>query len=258
MRSIFIPGAMLLLAAILNAPATGWTSPAPQKKEYLSRSRSRQNSRCRRQRIRASCFLRPSLRTASRSSSMNSRTSIPTDEKRTERLNGLINSYAGCIDDAADLIELGIEKQEDIRDGVKAMQERHQGISALSSRTSPQTAWNAKPIRTIWTTPSRPRRMRRWTSRKPPRRCLGPGAAQTHRERIFPWNEERTPHVHRAFGRRPHFSAHLHAPGMPGPASAISGRVVPIRQSLAHSAPAPGRGLRAALRYFAGGAGSGD
>jgi hypothetical protein len=44
------------------------------------------------------------------------------DQKRTDRLNALINSYTGCIDDAADLIELGIEKQEDIRAGVKAME----------------------------------------------------------------------------------------------------------------------------------------
>jgi hypothetical protein len=37
-------------------------------------------------------------------------------------LNNLINAYTGCIDDAADLVDLGIEKQEDIRDGVKALQ----------------------------------------------------------------------------------------------------------------------------------------
>jgi len=36
----------------------------------------------------------------------------------------LIGSYAGCIDDAADLLDLGIEKQEDIREGVKMMQEK--------------------------------------------------------------------------------------------------------------------------------------
>jgi hypothetical protein len=48
----------------------------------------------------------------------------PTDEKRTERLNGLINGYTGCIDDAADLIDIGIEKQQDIRGGVKALQAR--------------------------------------------------------------------------------------------------------------------------------------
>jgi len=48
----------------------------------------------------------------------------PADQKRTERLNNLINSYSGCIDDAADLINLGIEKQEDIRAGVKTLQAR--------------------------------------------------------------------------------------------------------------------------------------
>jgi hypothetical protein len=47
-----------------------------------------------------------------------------TDEKRTDRLNSLINGYAGCIDDAADMLDLGIEKQEDIREGVKTLQAR--------------------------------------------------------------------------------------------------------------------------------------
>jgi hypothetical protein len=46
----------------------------------------------------------------------------PQDAKRTDRLNGLINGYSGCIDDAGDLLDIGIEKQEDIRDGVKALQ----------------------------------------------------------------------------------------------------------------------------------------
>jgi hypothetical protein len=48
----------------------------------------------------------------------------PTDNKRTDRINNLINGYSGCIDDAADLIELGIDKQEDIREGVKDLQAR--------------------------------------------------------------------------------------------------------------------------------------
>ena len=37
----------------------------------------------------------------------------PADEKRTDRINSLINGYTGCIDDAADLLDLGLEKQED-------------------------------------------------------------------------------------------------------------------------------------------------
>jgi hypothetical protein len=36
-------------------------------------------------------------------------------------LNGLLNAYVGCIDDAADLIQLGIEKQENIHSGIELM-----------------------------------------------------------------------------------------------------------------------------------------
>jgi hypothetical protein len=46
----------------------------------------------------------------------------PADTKRTERLNNLINGYTGCVDDAADLLDLATEKQEDIREGVKQLQ----------------------------------------------------------------------------------------------------------------------------------------
>jgi hypothetical protein len=48
----------------------------------------------------------------------------PSDQKRTERLNSLINGYAGCIDDGADQVDEGIEKQEDIRSGLKVFQAR--------------------------------------------------------------------------------------------------------------------------------------
>ncbi len=48
----------------------------------------------------------------------------PADDKRTDRLNSLINGYSGCMDDAADLVDLGIEKQEDMREGVKVFQAR--------------------------------------------------------------------------------------------------------------------------------------
>ena len=41
---------------------------------------------------------------------------------RADRLNALINGYTGCIDDAADLIDLGVDKQQNIRDAIKDMQ----------------------------------------------------------------------------------------------------------------------------------------
>lgn len=48
----------------------------------------------------------------------------PGELHRDERINTLINAYAGCIDDGSDLIQLGVEKQQDIRDAIKEMQAR--------------------------------------------------------------------------------------------------------------------------------------
>jgi hypothetical protein len=45
----------------------------------------------------------------------------PSPNKHTEMLNFLMNSYIGCVDDAADLIQLGLEKQDNIREGIDLM-----------------------------------------------------------------------------------------------------------------------------------------
>jgi hypothetical protein len=42
----------------------------------------------------------------------------PSSNRHGELLNALMNGYVGCLDDAADLVQLGIEKQENIRQGV--------------------------------------------------------------------------------------------------------------------------------------------
>jgi hypothetical protein len=49
----------------------------------------------------------------------------PSSNRHGELLNALMNGYVGCLDDAADLMQLGIEKQENIR----------QGIDMVASRT---------------------------------------------------------------------------------------------------------------------------
>jgi hypothetical protein len=48
----------------------------------------------------------------------------PGELHRDDRINTLINAYSGCIDDGSDLIQLGVEKQQDIRDAIKEMQSR--------------------------------------------------------------------------------------------------------------------------------------
>ena len=45
----------------------------------------------------------------------------PSSNKHSEMLNYLMNSYIGCVDDAADLIQLGLEKQDNIRQGIDLM-----------------------------------------------------------------------------------------------------------------------------------------
>jgi hypothetical protein len=45
----------------------------------------------------------------------------PSQSKHPELLNYLMNSYSGCIDDAADIIQVGLEKQENIREAVDLM-----------------------------------------------------------------------------------------------------------------------------------------
>ncbi len=46
------------------------------------------------------------------------------DRRRSERLNALLNSYSGCIDDAAELVELGRDKQTDVHAGIKELQSK--------------------------------------------------------------------------------------------------------------------------------------
>jgi len=45
----------------------------------------------------------------------------PSASKHSEMLNYLMNSYIGCLDDAADLIQLGLDKQDNIRQGIDMM-----------------------------------------------------------------------------------------------------------------------------------------
>jgi ribosomal protein S13 len=47
-----------------------------------------------------------------------------TERRRAEQLNALINAYTGCIDDAADVIDVARERQQDIKLGLKQLSTR--------------------------------------------------------------------------------------------------------------------------------------
>jgi hypothetical protein len=48
----------------------------------------------------------------------------PSSNRHADMLNSLLNAYIGCVDDAADLIQLGLEKQDNIRQGIDLMTSR--------------------------------------------------------------------------------------------------------------------------------------
>jgi chromosome segregation ATPase len=122
MRTIHLPIAVVLLAASLGAAASV-SKAAPQKKEYLSDAEA---DKIRDAGVSGPRIVLYAAFAGDRIKKLQYEFAHldPTDDKRTDRLNGLINGYSGCIDDAADLVDLGIEKQEDIRDGLKALQAR--------------------------------------------------------------------------------------------------------------------------------------
>src|SRR5437016_13210172 len=64
----------------------------------------------------------------------------PSSNKHPEMLNALMNAYVGCVDDAADLIQLGIEKQENIRKGVDLMLSRSKEFLETLNKISAEGA----------------------------------------------------------------------------------------------------------------------
>jgi hypothetical protein len=52
----------------------------------------------------------------------------PSPNKHREMLNYLMNSYGGCIDDAADVIQISLGKQENIRQGIDLMATKAKGF----------------------------------------------------------------------------------------------------------------------------------
>ena len=48
----------------------------------------------------------------------------PSQTNHPQLLNYLMNSYVGCIDDAADQMQLGVEKQQNVRAGIDLLGEK--------------------------------------------------------------------------------------------------------------------------------------
>ena len=60
----------------------------------------------------------------------------PSANRHGDMLNSLLNAYVGCVDDAADLIQLGLEKQDNIRQGIDLMASRTKDFIAVLEKIS--------------------------------------------------------------------------------------------------------------------------
>jgi hypothetical protein len=60
----------------------------------------------------------------------------PSGTRHIDMLNSLLNAYGGCVDDAADLIQLGIERQENIRAAIDLMASQSKAFLAVLEKLS--------------------------------------------------------------------------------------------------------------------------
>ncbi len=114
-----ILGGTLLCVALFSAG--GVPLAAQQKKEYLGEIEADKIRDAETPSARIKLFL---AFAADRLKKFQYEVARPSENARqhAERLNSLLNAYTGCVDDAAELIELGREKQEDVHAGIKEMQ----------------------------------------------------------------------------------------------------------------------------------------
>jgi hypothetical protein len=105
-----------------HEPLYAGTAMAPQVKDYLSEEEADKIREARLPDAKVKLFLNFAADRLKKFQYELDRTS--PEYHKDETLNGLLNAYSGCIDDAADIISLSMEKQEDIRLGVKDMQAR--------------------------------------------------------------------------------------------------------------------------------------
>ncbi len=123
----------LLASFILAAPALA-RAGTPQQKDYLSaveadKIRDAENNTNERIRLFLS-FAEDRLK------KFQFELEHPSSNRHGDMLNSLLNAYVGCVDDAADLIQLGIEKQDNIRKGIDLMTARAKEFLAVLEKLS--------------------------------------------------------------------------------------------------------------------------
>jgi hypothetical protein len=127
-NSHLLCAASWLLAAILTADAR-----AAQQKDYLSALEADKIRDAETPNDRIKLFL---TFADDRLKKFQYELTHPSANRHADMLNSMLNAYAGCVDDAADLVQLGIEKQENIRQGIDLMASRTKDFLAILEKLS--------------------------------------------------------------------------------------------------------------------------
>ncbi|MFZ0735573.1 MAG: hypothetical protein WCA98_04620 [Candidatus Acidiferrales bacterium] len=117
--SLFAPG---IGRAVVSSRNAAMPMPNPPQKDYLSEEEADKIRDAETPNLRVKLFLSFAADRLKKFQYELDRT-MP-ESHRGDALNGLLNAYEGCVDDAADIISLGVEKRQDIRAGVKEMQSK--------------------------------------------------------------------------------------------------------------------------------------
>jgi hypothetical protein len=127
----------LLLAFCMLAPAPLLRAGTPQQKDYLSSLEADKIRDAETVNERIKLFL---TFADDRLKKFQYELDHPSTNRHGDMLNSLLNAYAGCVDDAADLIQLGIEKQENIRQGIDMMTARTKDFIVVLEKLSNEGA----------------------------------------------------------------------------------------------------------------------
>jgi hypothetical protein len=115
-RRIFVlSGAMLIFMALLSVPKARAQRP---EKDYLSDIEADKIRDAETPNERVTLYL---TFADDRLKKFQYELEHPSPNKHREILNFMMNSYGGCVDDAADIIQISLGKQDNIRQGIDLM-----------------------------------------------------------------------------------------------------------------------------------------
>jgi hypothetical protein len=128
-----LPSKLVSIFLILSLCAANMFAKSPQQKDYLSAIEADKIRDAETTNDRVKLFL---TFADDRLKKFQYELEHPALNKHEEILNALLNAYVGCVDDAADLIQLGIHKQENIRKGIDLMAARTKEFLAILEKLS--------------------------------------------------------------------------------------------------------------------------